>query len=110
MKLVDLIWKWLKTLTVDTLKEARTKLILELKVKEKEYFIGFYQPKERQLCCVYIKQYRNLRVHLTQRVEGGYYVVKQNLNKHFSINNAVIKICEQLKTLANDYEQRLNLS
>jgi hypothetical protein len=110
MELVDLIWKWLKALTVDTLEEARTKLILELKVEEKEYFIGFYQPKERQLCRVYTKQYRNLGVHSTQRVEGGYYVVKQNLNKHLSISNAVIKICEQLETLADDYEQRLNLS
>jgi hypothetical protein len=97
-------------LTVNALEEARTKWILKLKVEEKEYFIGFYQPKERQLCRVYTKQYRNLGVHSTQRVEGGHYVVKQNLNKHLSISDAVIKICEQLKTLADDYKQRLNLS
>jgi hypothetical protein len=107
-ELVDMIWSWIKAPDHEALEVARTKLILNLRVDEKEYLVNYYQPKERQFCRAYTSFYRNLGVYSTQRVEGSHPIVKSNLNKNLSVSEAIMRICEQLESLPDDYEYRIN--
>jgi hypothetical protein len=106
----NLIWKWIKAPDFDTLEEARDKLILSLNDNEKEYLVGWYQPKEPQFCHAYTRQYRNLGVHSTQRVEGNHPLLTANLHKNLKVSDAVFRICNRLESLIEDYEQRLSRS
>ena len=104
-----MIWSWIRRLPdLEALEVARTKLILNLRVDEKEYLVNYYQPKERQFCRAYTSFYRNLGVYSTQRVEGSHPIVKSNLNKNLSVSEAVMRICEHLESLPDDYEYRIN--
>ena len=107
-ELVNIIWSWIKAPDPEALEVARTKLILNLRVDEKEYLVNYYQPKERQFCRAYTSFYRNLGVYSTQRVEGSHPIVKSNLNKNLSVSEAVMRICEHLESLPADYEYRIN--
>jgi hypothetical protein len=106
----NLIWEWIKAPDLDTLEEARDKLILSLNNNEKEYLVGWYQPKEPQFCHAYTRQYRNLGVHATQRVEGNHVLLTANLHKNLKVSDAVFRICNRLESLIKDYEQRLSRS
>ena len=106
----NLIWEWIKAPDFDTLEEARDKLILSLNNNEKEYLVGWYQPKEPQFCHAYTRQYRNLGVHSTQRVEGNHPLLTANLHKNLKVSDAVFRICNRLESLIEDYEQRLSRS
>ena len=106
----NLIWEWIKAPDLDTLEEARDKLILSLNNNEKEYLVGWYQPKEPQFCHAYTRQYRNLGVHSTQRVEGNHPLLTANLHKNLKVSDAVFRICNRLESLIEDYEQRLSRS
>ena len=106
----NLIWEWIKAPDFDTLEEARDKLILSLNNNEKEYLVGWYQPKEPQFCHAYTRQYRNLGVHATQRVEGNHVLLTANLHKNLKVSDAVFRICNRLESLIKDYEQRLSRS
>ena len=106
----NLIWEWIKAPDFDTLEEARDKLILSLNNNEKEYLVGWYQPKEPQFCHAYTRQYRNLGVHATQRVEGNHVLLTANLHKNLKVSDAVFRICNRLESLIEDYEQRLSRS
>lgn len=98
-KLNNLIWTWIKAPDLDALEKARDDLILSLGVSEKEYLVGWYQPKELQFCHAYTCQYRNLGVHSTQRVEGNHPLLTANLNKSLKILDAVFRICNIVLTL-----------
>jgi hypothetical protein len=110
--LINLMWAWIKAPDLDALKDARDKFILNLDVSEKEYLTGWYQPKEPQFCYAYTSQYRNLGVHATQRVERNHQVLRNsaNLNKNLTLSDAVLRICNSLESLAEDYEARLSPS
>ena len=54
--LLHLIWAWIKAPDLDALEDARNELILNLDVNEKEYLVGWYQPKEPQFCHAYTCQ------------------------------------------------------
>ena len=110
--LVNLIWAWIKAPDLDALEDARDELLLKLKVSEKEYLTGWYQPKELQFCYAYTSQYRNLGVHATQRVERNHQVLRDsaNLNKNLTLSDAVFRICNSLESLAEDYEARISSS
>ena len=69
-KIVDLIWKWITASTIEKLNTARNQLIFALDPDEKEYLIGYYQPKEPQFCHAYTSQYRNLGVTATSVVSS----------------------------------------
>jgi hypothetical protein len=109
-QLNHLIWAWIKAPDLDVLEEARSELILNLNTSEKECLTGWYQPKERQFCHAYNCQYRNLRVHSTQRVEGNHPLLTANLNKNLKISDAVFRICNRLESLIEDYEEPLSRS
>ena len=79
-QLNHLIWAWIKAPDLDALEDARNELILNLNANEKEYLVGWYQPKEPQFCHAYTCQYRNLGVHSTQRVEGNHPLLSANLH------------------------------
>jgi hypothetical protein len=106
----NLIWEWIKAPDFDTLEDARNKLISRLNISDKEYLVGWYQPKEPQFCHAYTRQYRNLGVHSTQRVEGNHPLLTANLHKNLKVSDAVFRICNRLESLIEDYEQRLSRS
>src|SRR6266487_2143327 len=106
----NLIWEWIKAPDFDTLEEARDKLIFSLNNSDKEYLVGWYQPKEPQFCHACTRQYRNLGVHATQRVEGNHFLLTANLHKNLKVSDAVFRICNRLESLIEDYEQRLSRS
>jgi len=106
----NLIWQWIKAPDFDQLEEARDALIISLNNSEKEYLTGWYQPKEPQFCHAYTRQYRNLGVHATQRVEGNHSLLTTNLHKNLKVSDAVFRICNRLESLIEDYEQRLSRS
>jgi len=106
----NLIWEWIKAPDFDTLEDARNKLISRLNISDKEYLVGWYQPKEPQFCHAYTRQYRNLGVHSTQRVEGNHPLLTANLHKTLKVSDAVFRICNRLESLIEDYEQRLSRS
>ena len=109
-QLNHLIWAWIKAPNLGTLDDARNELILNLNTNEKEYLVGWYQPREPQFCHAYTCQYRNLGVHSTQRVEGNHPILTSNLHKNLSISEAVFRICNRLDSLTEDYEERLSRS
>lgn len=109
-ELNHLIWAWIKAPDLDILEKARDELILNLNVNEKEYLVGWYQPKEHQFCHAYTRRYRNLGVHSTQRVEGNHPLLTANLSKNLKVSEAVHRICNRLESLVEDYEQRLSRS
>ena len=106
----NLIWEWIKAPDFDTLEDARNKLISRLNISDKEYLVGWYQPKEPQFCHAYTRQYRNLGVHSTQRVEGNHPLLTTNLHKNLKVSDAVFRTCNRLESLIEDYEQRLSRS
>ena len=111
-ELVDLIWKWIKAPDLDKLEDARNRLILSLKVSEKEYLTEYYQPKEPQFCRAYTSQYRNLGQYSTARSERNHQVQREsaNLNKNLTLSDAVLHICNSLESLPDDYEERRTIS
>jgi hypothetical protein len=106
----NLIREWIKAPDFDTLEDARNKLISRLTISDKEYLVGWYQLKEPQFCHAYTRQYRNLGVHSTQRVEGNHPLLTLNLHKNLKVSDAVFRICNRLESLIEDYEQRLSRS
>ena len=100
----NLIWQWIKAPDFDQLEEARDELILSLSNNKKEYLTGWYQPKEPQFCHAYTRQYRNLRVHATQRVEANHSLLTAKLHKNLKVSDAVFRICSRLSSLIEDYK------
>jgi hypothetical protein len=109
-ELVDLIWKWIKAEDLEKLEIARKKLIFALNNNEKEYLVGYYQPKEPQFCHAYTSQYRNLGATSTQRIEKNHDIVSANLHKDLKLSDAVFRLCETIDTLGVEYEKRLESS
>ncbi len=52
-KIIDLIWKWVKSSSLIELEVNRTAFLQELLPKEQEYLLANYQPKERQFIRAY---------------------------------------------------------
>ena len=109
-QIVDLIWKWITASTVEKLNTARNQLIFALDPDEKEYLVGYYQPKEPQFCHAYTSQYRNLGATATQRIEKNHHIISAHLHKNLSVSDAIFRICGQLDSLAIEYERRLEPS
>ena len=109
-KAIHLIWKWIEAPDRDALEIARDELILSLKVAEKEYLVGWYQPKEPQFCKAYTSQYLNLGSYATTRIEGNHPVVTAQLHKNLRVSDAIMKICNGMENLARDHESALTSS
>ena len=106
--LYDLVWKWVKSMDLDLLDTARDNLILDLKVDEKEYLTGYYQLKEHSFCRAYTRLYPNLGIHSTQRNEVQHIASTKGLSKHIPVAKAAEIICERLKKLPKEYDDRIN--
>lgn len=50
MKLID---AWIVAPTLEAVEEAREEFLAKLKAEERQYLLGFYQPKESQFLRVY---------------------------------------------------------
>lgn len=64
-KVIDLIWKWVKSQGLNKLEANRTELLNALLPTEREYLLTNYEPKEHQFICAYTKMYPNLEVNFT---------------------------------------------
>ena len=82
-------------------------MIFALNNNEKDYLVGYYQPREQQFCHAYTSQYRNLGATATQRIEKNHDIISANLHKNLRVSEVVFRICERLDSLVGDYERRL---
>lgn len=57
-RIIDLIWKWVKSPSLIELEANRTVLLQELLSKEQRYLLVNYQPKEHQFVRTYIYRLR----------------------------------------------------
>jgi hypothetical protein len=78
--LMDLVWKYLWSVTEQELQANRTELNAAMKPAECEYMTKYWVPKEKQLCRVYTAINPNLNCFSTQRDEGMHPMVKTVLN------------------------------
>ncbi len=53
--LVDLVWKWIQSETLDDLERNRGVLLDQLQQKEQNYLVNFYQRQEHQFVTAYTK-------------------------------------------------------
>jgi len=88
-KVVDLLWKWIKTADLNLLDMSRANLLLALQDDEKEYLTNYYQPKEPSFCRAYTSKYPNLGCHSTQRNEKIHDVVTVGLSKNIPVGKAI---------------------
>lgn len=68
-KIIDLIWKWVKSSNLIDLEANRAELLQALLPAEQEFLLLNYQPKEHQFMCAYTRLYPNLGAHSTQQSE-----------------------------------------
>jgi hypothetical protein len=107
-KVVDLLWKWIKTADLNLLDMSRANLLLALQDDEKEYLTNYYQPKEPSFCRAYTSKYPNLGCHSTQRNEKIHDVVTVGLSKNIPVGKAIEIICDRIKRLPKWYDDRIN--
>jgi hypothetical protein len=67
--LVDLIWKWVKSMDLEAIQKSRNMLLKELEEDEQAYLIDHYKPKESSFVRYCTSQYPNLGMNSSQRRE-----------------------------------------
>ena len=107
-ELVTLMWAWLKAPDLEALNIARDKFVLALRNDEKEYLIGYYQPKEPSFCSAYTRVYPNLGVESTQRNEGFHSIASRGLSKNLPLYRAVEVISQRVTKMPKEYDIRIN--
>lgn len=96
-KIVDLIWKWVKSYTLEELEVHRTILLASLLNREKECLIAHYQPKEHQFIRAFTRTYPNLGDNSTQRSESYHAVIKPLVNRQMSLADLVRRIRDYIQ-------------
>jgi hypothetical protein len=107
-ELVTLMWSWIKAPDLEALTTARDKFILALRTDEKEYLVGYYQPKEPSFCSAYTCRYPNLGVESTQRNESFHHNASRGLSKSLPLYQAVAVISQRVVKIAREYDSRIN--
>ncbi len=96
-KIVDLIWKWVKSPSQSELEINHTELLQSLLPKEQEYFLLHYQPKEHQFVRAYTRSYPNMGANPTQRSESYHHVIKSLINRQIPLAESVRRIKNHIK-------------
>ncbi len=107
-KIVNLIWKWVKSYTLEELEANRTILLASLLNREKEYLIANYQPKEHQFVRAFTRTYPNLGANSTQRSESYHAVIKPLVNRQMSLADSVHRIRDYVQQIGTQYDQDIN--
>ncbi len=107
-KIIDLIWKQVKSSSPIELEANRTALLQQLLPKEQEYLLVNYQPKERQFIRAYTRSYPNLGVNSAQRSESYHSVIKSLVNRQMPIAEFVRQIKEHIQEIRVVYDADIN--
>lgn len=107
-KILDLIWKWVKSYTLEELESNRATLLESLLDREKEYLITHYQFKEHQFVRAYTRTYPNLSANSTQRSESYHAVIKPLINRQMSLADSVRRIRDYIQQIGTQYDQDIN--
>lgn len=107
-KIVDLIWKWVKSPSQSELEINRTKLLQSLLPKEQEHLLLYYQPKEHQFVRAYTRSYPNLGANSTQRSESYHHVIKSLVNRQMPLAESVRRIKDHIKQIGIQYDEEIN--
>jgi hypothetical protein len=102
------LWRWIQAETDDELLKARTEFMRMLRAPERQYILTFYQPKEPQFVHRFTRYYRNLGIHSTQRGESYHHYSGRGLYKNLLLSSAIKLIAQNLKKMAQDYDDRIN--
>ena len=97
-KVIDLIWKWVKSQGLNELEANRTELLNALLPTEREYLLTNYKPKEHQFIRAYTKMYPHLGVNSTQRSESYHAVIKRFVNRHISLADSVRRLKDHVSS------------
>ena len=106
--LVDLIWKWVKSMDLKAIQKSRNMLLKELEEDEQAYLIDYYKPKESSFVRYYTSQYPNLGMNSSQRGEQGHQAFKKGLSKSVPLYRSVEKITVRLQDLGRQVDDRIN--
>ena len=103
-----MIWKWVKSPSQSELEINRTELLQSLLLKEQEYLLLPYQPKEHQFVLAYTRSYPNLGANPTQRNESYHHVIKSLVNRQMPLAESVGRIKDHFKQIGIQYDEEIN--
>lgn len=107
-KIIDLIWKWVKSSNLIDLETNRAKLLQALLPAEQEYLLLNYQPKEHQFIRAYTQSYPNLGANSTQRSESYHNVIKGLVNRQMPLAESVRRIKDHIREIGKAYDEDIN--
>lgn len=107
-KVIDLIWKWVKSQGLNKLETNRIKLLNALLPAEREYLLTNYKRKEHQFVCAYIKMYPNLGVNSTQPNKSYHAVLKSFVNRHISLADSIHCLKDHIEEIKRNDDVNIN--
>jgi len=100
-KIMDYVWKYIWSATNEELELNRTELKAQLRPAEVVYLDEHWVPKEPQVIRLYTQHFPNLNCFTTQRDESIHPVVKTLLNPQIRLDQAVLRLFEEMTRFIN---------
>ena len=96
--------------TTKALEDNRLCLLNSLQDAEKVYIRENWQPKEQRVIRCFTTTYPNLGCLSTQRIEGLHDTIRERTNGQLTLQSAVQKVCEKLRSMIKDLRNSDNSS
>lgn len=111
-KIMDGVWRWIKSSTPAILTETRPELLLSVKEQEREYLHKNWvtSQKERRLIRCYTQYLPNLGAKSTQRHESYNEILHGFLNPRFTLPEAVAKLTNWNRQVMHEISSAENAS
>ncbi len=107
-KIIDLIWKWIKSPNLIDFEANRTALLQLLLSKEQEYLLINYHPKEHQFVWAFTWSYPNLGINSKKHDESYHNVIKILVNRQMLLAESVRQIRDYIKNMGVMYDEKIN--
>ena len=78
-----------------------------MRVKDSDYIISYYMPKEPQFIKAYTRKHPNLGCFSSQQSKGLYPVIKGVCNRHTPISQSIKKITEVIEELVVTHKHEI---
>ena len=104
----SLIWNVIKSPTVTELNLNREILAASLRPKEQEYLHSYWQRQEPPFVRAYTRLLPNLGAESMQQSEASHPIIKNQTNKHTSIEVSVRKLRDVVIEIAYKHEDTIN--
>ena len=106
-ELADMVWAYIQSETIDAVERNRGIFLDNLHQKDQNYLVNFYQRQESQFVTAHTKLLPNLGCNTTQRGESSHNAIKEPINRHTPIGQAVEKIAVEVDEKIYTYQQHL---